>query len=511
MNRVYMYLSIPVFILTIIYPQCFASQSSRDCTNDLAKDSSSHSLDSPSSHSLEDVNLFLSDGPPEKRRKDSTEEEEEKRRKITETLQRLREQNKHPLPISGKSTSEKGEEKKSDGNDSLALSLPLQPSPRIKKQLRILCIDGGGIRGLIPATILKIIEKKTNTQIKDLFHMVAGTSTGGLLALALSIPVQCQKHNFSSPDSHPAPHWAKDIQKFYLEEGKNVFKKKGFWGRVRSCKGIFSPHYSSQGVDELLAEEFGEATLDSALIDTLVTAYDISHRRAFLFKSWEAKRSEEKNFYASSVAKATSAAPTYFSPVCVQNYPNDPQNSRKESTCLVDGGLAANNPTMCALAEAYHRYGEEVDEYLVLSIGTGAASSFVLSYDEVKKYGSYDWIMGRKGPLLLNIMLNGSAVHEQVLALLTGRKSTEEDPYKLNSKYFRFQPKIPCAIYEKMDTVDPTNLKTLCIEAENYMEGKEARELIRLLLEQPKCEFLSLKPSASSDESDTSLNKDLGG
>lgn len=257
---------------------------------------------------------------------------------------------------------------------------------RKEKIFTILSIDGGGIRGIIPARILEYIEKQIGKRmpngneqcqlrIADVFDLIAGTSTGGIIALALT-----------KPDHRRRPEYtAKELVDLYLEEGETIFNRP-VNHRIRSVWGWLNKKYPADGIKEVLGTYFGETKLHEAVTDVLIPTYDmrgarVHWRKGFdcrrgghprFFKSYRIKDSEQKsdnsqqpstecpsgdpkpskhpenNYFMRDVARATSAAPTYFEPVTLDFHPT-PELKLVET--LVDGGIFANNPAMCAYAD----------------------------------------------------------------------------------------------------------------------------------------------------------------
>lgn len=210
------------------------------------------------------------------------------------------------------------------------------------RPLRVLSIDGGGIRGLVPARVLARLEALTGQPVRRLFDLIAGTSTGGILALALT-----------RPDALPA----RALATLYRTHGPTVFAAPpGRW--LGTAGGLLGPTYAVEGLEALLAAFLGEVRLADAETHVLVPAYDITRHRPVLFRSWG---SEAGRLAMREVARATSAAPTYFPPASLE--------TEGMALHLIDGGVFANNPALCALAEAGRLApGRAV---LMLSLGTG--------------------------------------------------------------------------------------------------------------------------------------------
>ena len=176
--------------------------------------------------------------------------------------------------------------------------------------VRILSIDGGGIRGIIPAMVLQWIEGTTGKRISEMFHMVADTSTGGLLACGLVTPARGSE-----------PRSATEMVDLYRNRGGEIFHS-SFWKGFGSLCGIADEKYDAEALEKILKKYFGEAKLSQVAKDLLVTSYNIETRRPFFFKSWKARGEKldndetaaDRDFLIRDLCRATSAAPTYFEP-----------------------------------------------------------------------------------------------------------------------------------------------------------------------------------------------------
>ena len=251
------------------------------------------------------------------------------------------------------------------------------------KLVKILSIDGGGIRGIIPALVLAEIERRTKRPIASLFDLIAGTSTGGLIALGLTKPGVGGKPQYS----------AQQIVQMYEDDGSTIFSR-SLWHRVIAVGNFLEEKYTSTGIDQVLEKYFGNAMLKDALTDVLISSYEIEQRFPFFFKSSKAKLMSNYNFPMKKVARATSAAPTYFEPLKLEA--QEPPGYY----ALVDGGVYANNPAMCAYVEAISRQTEPCD-YLVLSLGTGELTR-PIRYDDAKDWGLAMWAQP-----ILNVVFDG--------------------------------------------------------------------------------------------------------
>jgi len=223
---------------------------------------------------------------------------------------------------------------------------------------KILSIDGGGIRGIIPAVVMQYIEKQTGENLYNLFDMIVGTSTGGILASGVG-------SGFSSGE----------MLGFYVNDGDKIFQRsffKGLWG-------LIDERYPAEPLEELLDKYFSGYTFAQALTNVMITSYDIANKNPFMFKSW---KKEHRDVYLKHIARATSAAPTYFEPTMV--------DVNGKMIICIDGGVKANNPAMCAYAEAYKLWPEE--EITILSLGTGKEVKAVNTFEDVKALLGDDYL-----------------------------------------------------------------------------------------------------------------------
>ena len=246
-----------------------------------------------------------------------------------------------------------------------------------KAPRRVLSIDGGGIRGIIPALVLAHLEKLTGKPCCELFDLMVGTSTGGMLALGLSL---------KNEDGGPLFR-ARQLVKLYEEHGAEIFEQ-SLWRKVRSVGGILEEAYSHEALEAILDRYFGARTLAECAVPTMVTSYDIQHRRTVFLKSWHADHAE---LLCSEAARATSAAPTYFEPAQM--------SWGKETRTLIDGGVFINSPSVSAYAEAQKLFPNE--QIAMLSIGTGELTR-PIPYEAARTWGSALWVMS-----LLDCMFDG--------------------------------------------------------------------------------------------------------
>ncbi len=238
--------------------------------------------------------------------------------------------------------------------------------------LNILSIDGGGIRGIIPALVLAEIEERAGRPAAELFDLVAGTSTGGIIAAAVAVP---------GPGGRPR-HTARGLVGLYLEEGPGIFSR-SLGRRVTSGWGLFEEKYADEALNAALRRYLGDTRASEALTRVLITAYELETRAPYFVKSWRTAEEPERDIALWEAARATSAAPTYFEPALV----TPPGGG--EALSLVDGGVFATNPAMCAYAEAARiAPGEEMR---VVSLGTGQLTR-PIRHDDAAGWGLAQWV-----------------------------------------------------------------------------------------------------------------------
>jgi predicted acylesterase/phospholipase RssA len=291
-------------------------------------------------------------------------------------------------------------------------------------EVRILAIDGGGIRGIVPAVILEALETQSGKSISELFDVIAGTSTGGILALGLSAP--------RAPHSKDAKHSAAALADLYVSEGPRIFPKHPsrvprfwqlmagplLWSRFKMLRSlgellhtVFAKPYPDDGIETVLKKYFsydnGESIpLSDALKEVLVTSYDMQSRTIELMTK-ERSVVPTSNYLMRDAARATSAAPSFFRPLVLGTRVIDQKT-------LIDGGLFANNPAACACVHAQRLF--PLCQLRILSIGTGT------NFAPIDATALRDWNTGQWAPQLISCMFDaGSECVDQNLSRLIPR------------------------------------------------------------------------------------------
>jgi len=324
---------------------------------------------------------------------------------------------------------------------------------------RVLAVDGGGIRGLIPAHVLEEIERRMERPIFELFDLVAGTSTGGILTLGLT-----------KPDENGKPQYtASDMCNLYLTEGTTIFPHSLFQ-EVKTLHGVTDARYPAGPIERILASHFGDTMLSKALTEVVIPSYDVSAPGPFFFKREYAKsETEDWDVPMALVARATSAAPTYFDPAIL------PSAGGRGEHALVDGGTFANNPTLSGYVDAL-RLKKSIPRVVVVSIGTGlppqtpGSGPIPIEAGKVADFGLAKWARP-----LLEVVLDGvpKAVEYQMEAIRTA------NPEALG--YYRLQSSLPTASHA-LDDASEENCAKLVADA-NTLIAESAETLTRLCAE----------------------------
>jgi len=234
------------------------------------------------------------------------------------------------------------------------------------KSVKVLAIDGGGIRGIIPATILAELQRRIGTDLWRAFDLIAGTSTGGIIALGIG-----------TGRKNGQPYSPAEMLSLYLENGSSIFKKSPLTG----VRGLFGPKYSPAALEKTLEKYLQAAEFSSALTPLLISSYDLAGQIPFFFKSHRIAAHPDYNWKVVQIARATSAAPTYFPPFHLER---DSQNY-----ALADGGVYVNNPSMAAYAEALSLY-RAAPGFVVVSAGTGDRQDHI-QYSSARHWGLFGW------------------------------------------------------------------------------------------------------------------------
>ena len=283
------------------------------------------------------------------------------------------------------------------------------------KKFKILSIDGGGIKGVFPAYYLTLIEEELGnrsdgkTKIKDHFNLITGTSTGGIIALALSLGVP-----------------AKEIYELYLNNAENIFgEKKSFF------RQIFSSAHDRKNLEKLVRDKFKEYNngvdprLDDCKTHVCIPIYDLIKGNPSVLKTpYHSSLKRDLHIPAYMAAMATSAAPTYFDPYSTEYV--DMNGLTKSFANKVDGGVMANNPTILAVIEAIKAFKVNMGDIEVLSLGTGYKK---FTEGDNNKWGLYYWMRKNKRKRMIELFMQSQSqlVNNFMSLLYQGIDKIESD------------------------------------------------------------------------------------
>lgn len=288
--------------------------------------------------------------------------------------------------------------------------------------------------------LLAEIERRTQSACATLFDLIAGTSTGGILALGLTIPRHIGAPVYS----------AREMVDLYEQQGSRIFSR-SLVRRLFTFDSITWKKYSSTGIEEVLWKYFGDARLRDAVTDLLITSYEIERRFPFFFKSTTARERLDYDFPARDIARATSAAPSYFEPFTLKT------GGLPAHYTLIDGGVFANNPAACALVEARTTY-PQAPGYLIVSLGAGSL------FRSLPLYLARYWGAARWAKPLLDMVFDGlsSTVDYQLRQLLPP------------GQYYRFQ--VPLDGHNhSLDNTAPSNIQALKTLARDLIDQESSQ------------------------------------
>ncbi len=309
------------------------------------------------------------------------------------------------------------------------------------KTIKILSIDGGGIRGILPATFLSALEEKLQEtsgnkdfRLAQYFDLIAGTSTGGLLT--------CM---YLTPDDNNAivpKYTARQALEFYFGYGDSAF--------TANDKGGFHK-YSPVGLEAGLNKFFGNLKLGQLIKPCCITAYDMLQCEPYLFYSHRAVSDPRANFYVKDVARATSALPGIFPPATISSLAD-----RKRT--FIDGSIFAYNPAFQAYIRAKTIF-PKAKNFTMLSLGTGLAAT-AYTPAQLEDTSEKNWAR-----LLADISFSAHSdmVHYQLEEIFKG---------KTGSRYIRLQPSLH-GLNKEMDNVSHENVTALYKAGLEFVAGNE--------------------------------------
>ncbi|KAG5224007.1 patatin protein [Salix suchowensis] len=379
--------------------------------------------------------------------------------------------------------------------------------------ITILSIDGGGVRGIIPSEVLSVLELKLqkldednkDARIADYFDFIAGTSTGGLMTAMLTAPNKEKRPLFSAkkiaefyqencpiifpneagahetvpegddrisdPDPEETkPSWTDRHPEVIINTPATVLRslidliaclcpeKKNYGERLN--KYLLQSKYDGKNLQDTIKQHLGEKlALSETLTSVIIPAFDIKEFKSTIFSTLRAKRDKSMDATLADVCRATSAAPYYFPPYHFET--SKPFN-------LVDGGVAANNPTFLAVCEAMKELKTDFHKFVILSLGTGAANESGKLEVGDGEWGIVDWLWQDNSTPLLDILMTASDE-------MTEKYMSKVFKYSgLRHNYTRIQVELKHS-EAQMDNSSKENLEKLEKIGQNLAKNNDAK------------------------------------
>jgi patatin-like phospholipase/acyl hydrolase len=311
---------------------------------------------------------------------------------------------------------------------------------------RILSLDGGGIRGLVTCLWLDGVERALadagKPGVTGSFDLLAGSSTGAMIACGLGIGLS------------PA-----QLAGLYREHRHAIFPHlaRRLWSRVGRMfeQGPSAPRYNGHGLEQVLRDVFGDTRLGQLAQPTLITAYDTIGRKPVVFKSFKPEHADLRVW---EVCRASAAAPTYF--------PAHGMTFEGRLHSLIDGGVVANNPTVCAVAEALRkdRGVRHSDDLVVLSVGSGELNR-PIDLASAREWGALEWAIP-----IVGVLFDASSDSVDYIA-----------QQLVGDRYFRLQDELVIGM-DDLDDTSETNLVALETMARAYLARPGTQGLIARLI-----------------------------
>ena len=350
------------------------------------------------------------------------------------------------------------------------------------KKKRYLAMDGGGTKAIVPLVYLSYLEYQLNTPIVKIFDIMAGSSSGGILATALALP---HPEDYMLPREEKRPKFTvNEIMGLYLDMSRKVFDC-NLGNSIKNLWGLLGPRYDSSRLSDFLDEEYDGTKARELLTEVMTTAYDLDKQAPSAFNS---QSDEHKDLLVKDLVMATTAAPTYFTPHNIKNMGR-----------YVDGAIFAPTPAIWLLMGLERLFSsqpedlaKEIENTTLVSIGTSSLDSNVSKrYDGAENWGLIKWVLQ-----VFEIFDDGvtDTIDKQISALL------KDNSYRLDVKVTDKEDL-------SLDSTDPERLSSLYELAKDSVfkpDYQDIRDLVFELQAQlaeegklpPCCELGVLKPAA---------------
>jgi uncharacterized protein len=285
---------------------------------------------------------------------------------------------------------------------------------RTGEYMKMLAIDGGGIRGVFAISMLREIEREYRQPISQMFDVIAGTSTGSIIAASCAIGITMD-----------------DLLHNYQQYGGKIFRK-------QAKVGLFKNVYNDRYLRKLLKNAFKEITLEEINKPLLIPAVDITHGNPFIHRSnYGNKETEDYHVKLWDAVLSSCSAPVYFPPNNVEN-----------KYLSIDGGLWANNPSLVCVTEAIHFFQSSLENIHILSLGTGQ-QKIDFTLDSNKNWGVSQWLPFHLPSLKVTPKLLDLALH------LSSESVSYHCELLLKKHYFRLNADLGKEVpFDKVDSME---------------------------------------------------------
>jgi len=346
-----------------------------------------------------------------------------------------------------------------------------------QKPFKILSIDGGGMRGIIPARFLcemedQLIREGTDDpRLCDYFDLICGTSTGGIIAIGLALGMK-----------------SKDILELYKQHGSNIFKKQN------KVKVLIqnSPFYNSNYLHDILQKTFspfsenGDTRIGHSKTRLCIPTFNAFSGKINVYKTpHHQDLNRDYLIPAHHAAVSTSSAPFYFAP---HSFKYECPKTRTQTDVVnnIDGGVFANNPTLIGIMEATQSLQIPFNEIQVLSIGTGKTK-----YNETslhRKFGPLYWVTG--GIRIMELMFSTQSEHTDNLIKFLNQGLGQNGENRFI--YKRIQPEFQKDEKFNLDDSSKLNLSQLETHAHNLFKT-DGNFIVKTFLKLTKREYKPFK------------------
>ncbi len=344
-------------------------------------------------------------------------------------------------------------------------------------QNKVLCLSGGGVKGIAELVVLQKIEEITQQPISKLFNIISGTSVGGLIAALLTIPKE---------EGSTEPRYsAKEALELFENTAPEIFPKSWFnWG-------IIKHKYSQEPLEKMLEKHLGDSRLDDSLCRLIIPVTDLNGEKNST-KIFDSEDKHSIHVRIKDVLVATTAAPTYFKAVINEEAVQDYDYAAGKPYAFVDGGLGANRPAAMVLqalkkGHTYHEQADIMEHTMICSINFGTDSQTKAQIPSANFDGALGWLLNGLVDLLMKNDEEGDA--SEVRLDLTGEGQNTEISLPITKE---------C---KNLDDSSQNNIAKLKIIAEQYLENNSK-------LIQDLCDRLMADYKAGLEEPEV-LNSDL--